>query len=73
MISLNIKNFHPRTVKASWNDDAWRMNEQWGENSGIELWGSGEAQTLMIANKDFSLSLSQRHLEELKTLLLQRA
>ena len=73
MIRLSIKNFHPRTVKASWNDEAWHMKQHWGENSGIELWGSGEAQTLMIVNKDFSLSLSEEHLEELKIVLLQRA
>ena len=73
MISLRIKNFHPRTVQTSWDDEHWRMTQHWGENSGIKLWGSGEAQTLMIVNEDFSLSLSNGHLEELKTLLLQRA
>lgn len=73
MIRLSIKNFHPRTVKTSWNDDAWHMKQHWSEKSGIELWGSNEAETLMIVNEDFSLSLSNEHLKELKTLLLQRA
>ena len=73
MIRVNIKNFHPRTVRSSWDDNSWIMGQSWCEASGMELWGSGDAEMLMITNKDFSVSLSEHHLEELKNLLLMRA
>jgi hypothetical protein len=49
------------------------MRQGWCEASEMELLGSGDAEMLIIINKDFSVSLSEHHLQELKTLLLMRA
>lgn len=73
MMRVNIKNFNPRTVRSSWDDNSWTMRQGWCEASEMGLLGSGDAEMLIIINKDFSVSLSEHHLQELKTLLLMRA
>ena len=68
-----IKNFHPTTAKPNWDNNAWCMKEYWGKKSGIEVNGHGKDQIIFIFNENFSISLCDGHLEELKTALLQRA
>lgn len=72
MISVVLNNFHPKIVKAMWNDESWIIKNSWTKSSSIELYGTVGNERLMIFGDDFTVILDDKHLDDLKTQLLVR-